>query len=132
MWHFIAKHLFKHYITFSIWSKDLISTEGSRATWISILGIFQLFFLINSFITFKQIHKSTLNTDIYSYIQISQMKPFKLVIVITCLRGKFNEVNFPQLSSINMWFLVNHMWKALKEHTRVGITQKTINQYQQI
>ena len=132
MWHFIAKHLFKHYITFSIWSKDLISTEGSRATWISILGIFELFFLINSFITFKQIHKSTLNTDIYSYIQISQMKPFKLVIVITCLRGKFNEVNFPQLSSINMWFLVNHMWKALKEHTRVGITQKTINQYQQI
>ena len=132
MWHFIAKHLFKHYITFSIWSKDLISTEGSRATWISILSIFELFFLINSFITFKQIHKSTLNTDIYSYIQISQMKPFKLVIVITCLRGKFNKVNFPQLSSINMWFLVNHMWKALKEHTRVGITQKTINQYQQI
>ena len=61
-----------------------------------------------------------------------------LVPVITCLRGKFginlpsslfwnfeisqekrgrfqnfkkkNEVNFPQISRINMWFLVNHMW----------------------
>ena len=37
---------------------------------------------------------------------------------------KFNEVIFPQISRINMWFLVNHMWKALKEHTRVRITQK--------
>ena len=45
---------------------------------------------------------------------------------------KFNEVIFPQISRINMWFLVNHMWKALKEHTRVRITQKTTNQYQQI
>ena len=45
---------------------------------------------------------------------------------------KINEVNFPQTSRINMWFLFNHMWKALKEHTRVKITQKTINQYQQI
>ena len=45
---------------------------------------------------------------------------------------KMNEVNFPQISRINMWFLVNHMWQALKEHTRVRITQKTINQYQQI
>ena len=46
--------------------------------------------------------------------------------------SKINEVNFPQISRINMWFLVNHMWQALKEHTRVRITQKTINQYQQI
>ena len=45
---------------------------------------------------------------------------------------KMNEVNFPQISRINMWFLVNHMWQALKEHTRVRITQKAINQYQQI
>ena len=43
-----------------------------------------------------------------------------------------NEVNFPKISRVNMWFLVNHMWQALKEHTRVRITQKTINQYQQI
>ena len=46
--------------------------------------------------------------------------------------SKINEVNFPQISRINMWFLVNHMWQALKEYTRVRITQKTINQYQQI
>ena len=45
---------------------------------------------------------------------------------------KMNEVNFPQISRINMWFLVNHMWQALKENTRVRITQKAINQYQQI
>ena len=37
---------------------------------------------------------------------------------------KMNEVNFPQISRINMWFLVNHMWQALKEHTRVRITKK--------
>ena len=43
-----------------------------------------------------------------------------------------NEVNFPQISQINIWFLVNHMWQALKEHTRVSITQNAINQYQQI
>ena len=68
------------------------------------------------------------------------------VLVNTCLREKFginlpsslfwnfkikiskmSEVNFPQISQINMWFLVNHMWQALKEHTRVRITQKTIN-----
>ena len=46
--------------------------------------------------------------------------------------SKMNEVNFPQISRINMWFLVNHMWQPLKEHTSVRITQKTINQYQQI
>ena len=40
---------------------------------------------------------------------------------------KMNEVNFPQISRINMLFLVNHMWQALQEHTRVRITQKTIN-----
>ena len=45
---------------------------------------------------------------------------------------KMNEVNFPQISRINIWFLVNHMWQALNKHTRIGITQKTINQYQQI
>ena len=45
---------------------------------------------------------------------------------------KMSEVNFHQISRINMWFPVNHMWQALKEHTRVRITQKTINQYQQI
>ena len=45
---------------------------------------------------------------------------------------EMNEVNFPQISRINMWFLVNHMLQALKEHTRVRITQTTINQYQQI
>ena len=43
-----------------------------------------------------------------------------------------NEVNFSQVSGINMGFLVNHMWQALKEPTRVRITQKTSNQYQQI
>ena len=37
---------------------------------------------------------------------------------------KMNEVNFPQISRVNMWFLVNLMWQALKEHTRVRITQK--------
>ena len=42
-----------------------------------------------------------------------------------------NEVNVPQISQINMRFLVNHMWQVLKDHTRVRITQKTINQYQQ-
>ena len=74
---------------------------------------------------------------------------FLLVLVITCLRGKFginlpkslfknfeisrvnegiskfqtmNEVNFSQISRINMWFLVKYMWQALKEHTRVRIT----------
>ena len=41
-----------------------------------------------------------------------------------------NEVNFSQVSGINMGF--NHMWQALKEPTRVRITQKTSNQYQQI
>ena len=47
---------------------------------------------------------------------------------------KMNEINFPQISRINMWFLllVNHMWQAVKEHTRVRIRQKTINQYEQI
>ena len=45
---------------------------------------------------------------------------------------KMNEVNFPQISRINMWFLVNHMWQALEEHTKVRITQKTISHYQQI
>ena len=35
-----------------------------------------------------------------------------------------NEVNVPQILRINMWFLVNHMWQALKEHTRLRITQK--------
>ena len=45
---------------------------------------------------------------------------------------EMNEVNFPQISRINVWFLVNHMLQALKEHTRVRITQTTINQYQQI
>ena len=74
------------------------------------------------------------------------------VLVITCLRGKFginlpsspfwnfetskfwkmNELNFTQISRINMLFLVNHMWQAVKDHTRARITQKTINQYQQI
>ena len=37
---------------------------------------------------------------------------------------KMSKVNFLQISRINMWFLVNHMWQALKEHTRVRITQK--------
>ena len=46
--------------------------------------------------------------------------------------AKFTKVNFPQISRKNMWFLVNHMRQALKEHPRVRITQKTINQYQQI
>ena len=45
---------------------------------------------------------------------------------------KMNDENFPQILRKNMWFLVNHMWQALKEQTRVRITQKTINQYQQI
>ena len=45
---------------------------------------------------------------------------------------KMNEINFLQISQINMWFLVNRMWQALKEHPRVRITQKIINQYQQI
>ena len=45
---------------------------------------------------------------------------------------KMNEINFPQISQINMWFMVNHMLQALKEDTRVRIIQKTINQYQQI
>ena len=31
---------------------------------------------------------------------------------------KILEVNFPQISRIKMWFLVNHMGQALKEHTR--------------
>ena len=46
--------------------------------------------------------------------------------------SKINEVNFPQISRINMWFLVNHMWQALKEHLMIRITQKSSNQYQQI
>ena len=73
-------------------------------------------------------------TDITKYFWI-----IILVLRITCLRGKFGIIlpsslfwNFPKISRINMWFLVNHMWQALKEHTRVRITQKTINQYQQI
>ena len=45
---------------------------------------------------------------------------------------KMNEVNFLQISRINMWFLVNHMWRALKEHKMVRIAQKLIIQYQQI
>ena len=45
---------------------------------------------------------------------------------------KMNEVNFPQISRINMLFLVNHMWQALKEQTRVRIAKKTIDQYRQI
>ena len=75
-----------------------------------------------------------------------------LVLVITCLRGKFgmnlpssllkfwslpseareisklqkmNEVNFPQISWINMWFPVNLMLQAHKG-------KNTNNQYQQI
>ena len=68
------------------------------------------------------------------------------VLVIVCLRGKFG-IN---LSSSVFWnfkisknergtfsptftnkhvILVNHMWQALQEHTRVRITQETINQY---
>ena len=43
---------------------------------------------------------------------------------------EMNEVNFPHVS--RMWFLFNHMLQALKEDTRVRITQTTINQYQQI
>ena len=42
------------------------------------------------------------------------------------------EVIFPQISLINMGFLDNRMWQALKEHARVRITQNTINQYQQV
>ena len=45
---------------------------------------------------------------------------------------KMSEVNFPQILRINMWFLVKHIWEALKEHTMVRITQKTISQHQQI
>ena len=45
---------------------------------------------------------------------------------------EINNVNFPQISRVNMWFLFNHMWQDFKEHTSVRITQKTINQYQQI
>ena len=45
---------------------------------------------------------------------------------------KMNEENFPQILQINMWFLVNHMWQALRDYTRVKITQKAVNQYQQI
>ena len=45
---------------------------------------------------------------------------------------KMNEVNFTKISRINMWVPINHMWQALKEHTRARITPKTINQYQQI
>ena len=45
---------------------------------------------------------------------------------------KMNEVNLPQISRINMWFLVNHMCQALKQQIRERITQKTVNQYQQI
>ena len=84
-----------------------------------------------------------------------------LVVVVTCLREKFGinlpnslfwnfkisrvkrgryskfqkmyGVNkFPHYLRINMWFLVNHMWQALKENTRVRITQKIFNQYRQI
>ena len=40
---------------------------------------------------------------------------------------KMNEVNFPQISRINMRFLVNHMWQALKENTRVRITREAIS-----
>ena len=79
------------------------------------------------------------------------------VLVITCLRRKFEinllsspfwnlpsetreiskfwkmkGLNFTQISRINMLFLVNHMWQAVKEHTSARITQKTISQYQQI
>ena len=73
-----------------------------------------------------------------------------LVLVITCLRGEIwdkfteftfetrktskfqnmNAANFPHISPINMWFLVNHMWQALKEHRMIRITQKTTNQCQ--
>ena len=45
---------------------------------------------------------------------------------------KMNVVNFPLNSRMNIWFLVNHMLQALKEHARVRITQKTIKQYEQI
>ena len=45
---------------------------------------------------------------------------------------KMNDVNFPQISRINMWFLVNQIWQALKKYTMVRIKQKSINQYQQI
>ena len=37
---------------------------------------------------------------------------------------KFQNLNFPQISRINMLFLVNHKWQNLKEHTRIRITQK--------
>ena len=37
---------------------------------------------------------------------------------------KMNQVNFPQISRINMRLLVNHMWQSPKEHTSVRITQK--------
>ena len=45
---------------------------------------------------------------------------------------KLNEVNFSQISRMNIWFLVNHILQALKKHTGVRITQKIINQFQQI
>ena len=34
---------------------------------------------------------------------------------------KMNEVNFPEISRIDILFLLNHMWKVLKEHTRVKL-----------
>ena len=45
---------------------------------------------------------------------------------------KLNEVNFSQISRMNIWFLVNHILQALKKQTGVRITQKIINQFQQI
>ena len=66
---------------------------------------------------------------------------------------KFTEFTFLKFWNLNIWdfklsnnergqfspnftikhvILVNHMWQALKEHAGVRITQKTINQYQQI
>ena len=50
---------------------------------------------------------------------------------------KVNEVNFSQISWINMWFLINHMWQALKEalkgkNYKKKTKTKKNNQYQQI
>ena len=41
---------------------------------------------------------------------------------------KNSEVNCPQISRINMWFLINHMWQALKEHTSKGKNYTKKNQ----
>ena len=74
-------------------------------------------------------------------VQFRLLSSVWLVLVITYLREKF-VINLPsslfwnseisrekrvKILRINMWFLVNHMWQALKEHIRVRITQETIN-----